>query len=98
MVVISTHTGKTCLYGWLCRVLGFPPPRPHCSGSCGHYTAIIAFVSSHLHLLHDLLPEGAHLGGAGDGHVLGALVLAGDAVECRGVLLHVVAQVRLEAA
>ena len=29
-----------------------------------------------LHLLHDLLPEAADLGGALDGHVLGALVTA----------------------
>ena len=64
------------------------------------YSVLVAVVWliltwTHLNLLHDLLPEGAHLGGAGDGHVLGALVLAGDAVERRGVLLHVVAQVRL---
>lgn len=66
-------------------------------------TALIIITSgsfqtwSHLHLLDDLLAEGAHLGGASDGHVLGALVLAGDAVERCGVLLHTVAQVRLDA-
>lgn len=51
----------------------------------------------HLHLLHDLLAEGADFGGAGDGHVLGALVLAGHTVEGRWVVLHVVVQVRLKA-
>ena len=32
---------------------------------------------AYLYFLHHLLAEGAHLGGAGDDHVLGALVLAG---------------------
>lgn len=49
----------------------------------------------HLYFLDHLLAEGADLGGAGDGHVLRALVLAGDAVEGRGVVLHVMIQVRL---
>ena len=35
-----------------------------------------------LHLLHDLLPEAADLGGALDGHVLGALV-AGKIFQCK---------------
>ena len=35
-----------------------------------------------LHLLHDLLPEAADLGGALDGHVLGALV-AGKRFQCK---------------
>lgn len=51
----------------------------------------------HLHLLDHLLAKGADFGGAGDGHVLRALVLAGDAVERCRVVLHV-AQVRLQAA
>ena len=50
---------------------------------------------SYLHLLHHLLAKGAHLGGAGDGHVLGALVLARHAVERPGVILHVAVQVCL---
>lgn len=53
------------------------------------------WIHPHLHLFDHLLAEGADLGGAGDGHVLGALVLAGDTVEGCGVVLHVVIQVRL---
>lgn len=49
----------------------------------------------HLHFLDHLLAERADLGGAGDGHVLGALVLAGDTIKGCGVVLHVVIQVRL---
>lgn len=52
-------------------------------------------VGTHLHFLHHLLAEGADLGGAGDAHVLRALVLAGDAVEGRRVLRRAVIQVRL---
>ena len=40
-----------------------------------------------LHLLHHLLAEAADLGGAGDSHVLGRLVLAGDTVERAARLL-----------
>ena len=46
-----------------------------------------------LDLLDDLLAEGAHLGGAGDGHVLVALVLRRHGVEGAGVLVDVGAQV-----
>ena len=50
---------------------------------------------THLHLLHHLLAEGAHLSGAGDGHVLRVLVLACHPVEGAGVVLDVAVQVRL---
>lgn len=53
------------------------------------------FIHPHLHFLDHLLAERANLCGAGDGHVLGALVLAGDTIEGCGVVLHVVIQVRL---
>lgn len=49
----------------------------------------------HLNFLNHLLAERADLGRAGDGHVLGALILAGDTIEGCGVVLHVVIQVRL---
>lgn len=58
------------------------------------YLAVI--LSPHLNLLNHLLAKGADLGGAGDCHVLRALVLAGHTVEGRGVVLHVIIQVRLE--
>lgn len=46
-------------------------------------------ASPYLHLLNNLLSERAHLGGARDGHVLGALVLTGDAVERAALILDV---------
>lgn len=58
------------------------------------YLAVI--LSPHLNLLNHLLAKGADLGGAGDCHVLRALVLAGHTVEGCGVVLHVIIQVRLE--
>lgn len=51
---------------------------------------------AYLHFLHHLLAEGAHLGGAGDDHVLGALVLAGHPVEGAALILHVGVEVCLE--
>ena len=52
--------------------------------------------ATYLHFLHHLLAEGADLGGDGDGHVLSAAVLAADAVERPGPVLHPTAvQVRL---
>lgn len=50
----------------------------------------------YLHFLHHLLAEGADLGGAGDDHVLGALVLAGDAIEGAALVLNVGVEVCLE--
>lgn len=64
--------------------------------SVNQSTTQTIYIHPHLHLLDHLLAEGADLGGAGDGHVLRALVLAGDAVEGSGVVLHVMIQVRLE--
>ena len=55
-----------------------------------------AAVRAHLHLLHHLLAKGADLGGAGDGHVLGTLVLAGHPVEGAALILDVGVEVCLE--
>lgn len=60
-------------------------PLPH---AVGHGT--------HLHLLHDLLPKGAHFGGDCDGHVLCAAVLAADAIEGPWPILDRAVQIRLE--
>ena len=51
---------------------------------------------THLHLLHDLLPKGAHLGGDGDGHVLCTAVLAADTIESPRPILDRAVQIRLE--
>ena len=51
---------------------------------------------AYLYFLHHLLAEGAHLGGAGDDHVLGALVLAGHPVEGAALVFHVGVEVCLE--
>ena len=51
---------------------------------------------THLHLLHHLLAEGAHLGGDADGHALGRAVLGADPVEGSRALLDGAVEVRLE--
>lgn len=61
------------------------PPLPD---AAGHGT--------HLHLLHDLLAEGAHLGGDCDGHVLCTAVLAADTIEGPWPVLDRAVQIRLE--
>lgn len=43
---------------------------------------------SHLHLLHNLFPKGAHFGGAGNGHIVWRLVLTCYSVERTLVLLQ----------
>lgn len=53
-------------------------------------------MTPHLHFLHHLLAEGADLSGRGDDHVLGALILTGDAIEEVAIVLQVDAEVRLE--
>lgn len=51
---------------------------------------------THLHFFHHLLPEGAHFGWDGDGHVLWAAVLTADSVEgARSILDATVIQIRL---
>lgn len=51
---------------------------------------------THLHFFHHLLPEGAHFGWDGDGHVLWAAVLTADSIEgARSILDATVIQIRL---
>lgn len=59
------------------------------------YHIHLIFISTHLNFLHHLFPEGADLCGAGNGHVLWALVLTGHAVESPRILLDVAVQVGL---
>lgn len=70
-------------------------PTGHRTPPGGGGTWTKAPAGTHLHFLHHLLAEGADLGGAGDGHVLRALVLAAHAVEARRLLRRVVVQIRL---
>lgn len=53
-------------------------------------------MASYLNFLHHLLAERTDLRGAGDDHVLGALVLAGDPIEGAAFILDVGVEVCLE--
>lgn len=56
----------------------------------------VCWAVSYLHFLYHLLAKRADLGGTGDYHVLGTLVLAGDPVEGAAFILDVGVEVCLE--
>lgn len=70
--------------------------RPGRRGATVWHPGGRAAACAHLQFLHHLLAEGADLGGAGDGHVLRTLVLAGHPIEGAALILDVGVEVCLE--
>lgn len=93
------HRGITtaCAHTPYIHFWGFIHPTLSQDSKHGRHSQILPTLhSTHLHLLHNLLPKGAHLGGHCDGHVLCAAVLTADTIESPWPILDCAVQISLK--